>query len=144
MNMPRYAKQTTVPVSRSKAQVEETLRRYGIDEFFIGSSPRGDGVGFTYNGRVYKHNVPMPNPDDYRTDRQHDQAIRQRWRILHMSLKMKLEEVQSGGMTFEDQFLSMMCLPDGSTVADFMRLPANAKLLDKAEMPLLTGGQQKE
>jgi len=31
--MPRYAKHTVVPISRSKAQIEETLIRYGIDEF---------------------------------------------------------------------------------------------------------------
>ena len=57
-----------------------------------------------------------------------------------MSLKMKLEEIQSGGMTFEDQFLAMMALPDGSTVGDFMRLPENLARLKSVEMPkLLTG-----
>jgi len=96
-------------------------------------------VGFKYNNRLYKHNVPQPKRD-YLSDRQYEQAVRQRWRIFYMSLKMKLEEIDSEGMTFEDQFLAMMCLPDGSTVADFMRLPKNATLLEKAEMPkLLTG-----
>ena len=138
--MAKYAKDTKVPVARTKVQVQELLVNYGIDEFFFGSSPRGDGIGFKYEGRVYKHNVPMPNPDDYRCDNQYKQAIRQRWRIFYMSLKMKLEEIQSGGMTFEDQFLAMMALPDGSTVGDFMRLPENLARLKSVEMPkLLTG-----
>lgn len=138
--MAKYAKNTTVPVSRTKVQIQEMLIKYGIEEFFFGTSPRGDGIGFKYEGRVYKHNVPMPDPDDYTTENQCKQAVRQRWRIFYMSLKMKLEEVQSGAISFEDQFLAMMALPDGSTVGDFMRLPENIAKLQKAEMPnLLTG-----
>ena len=138
--MAKYAKNTTVPASKSKVQVQELLVNYGIDEFFFGTSPRGDGIGFKYEGRVYKHNVPMPDHDDYATDKQYEQAVRQRWRIFYMSLKMKLEEIQSGGMTFEDQFLAMMVLPDGTTVSDFMRLPENVAMLQKSKMPrLLTG-----
>lgn len=140
MTMAKYAKNTKVPVSRSKVRVQELLVNYGIEEFFFGTSPRGEGVGFKYEGKVYKHNVPMPKRDDYKLQSQYDQAVRQRWRIFYMSLKMKLEEVLDGGISFEDQFLAMMALPDGSTVADFMRLPENVTKLNKAEMPkLLTG-----
>lgn len=135
--MAKYAKNTKVTASRSKVQVQELLVNYGIDEFFFGTSPRGEGVGFKYDGKVYKHNVPMPNRNDFRNETQHNQAIRQRWRIFYMSLKMKLEEVQDGGISFEDQFLSMMTLPDGSTVADFMKLPENVEKLNEAEMPKL-------
>ena len=127
-------------MSKSKVQVQELLINYGIEEFFFGTSPRGDGIGFKYEGRIYKHNVPMPSQDDYRTDNQYEQAVRQRWRIFYMSLKMKLEEIQSGGISFEDQFLSMMTLPDGSTVGDFMRLPENLARIQSTKMPkLLTG-----
>lgn len=135
--MAKYAKNTTVPIGRTKVQTQELMTNYGIKEFFFGTSPRGDGIGFKYEGHVYKHNVPMPSRDDYGTDRQYEQAIRQRWRIFYMSLKMKLEEIQSGGISFEDQFLSMMTLPNGSTVAEFLRLPENVALLSRSEMPKL-------
>lgn len=138
--MAKYANKTKVTASTSKVQVQELLVNYGIDEFFFGTSPRGEGVGFKYEGRVYKHNVPMPKQDDYDYETQYSQAIRQRWRIFYMSLKMKLEEIQNGGISFEDQFLSMMALPDGSTVGDFMRLPENIAKLNKAEMPKLLIG----
>ena len=138
--MAKYAKNTTVSVSKSKVQVQDVLMNYGIDEFFFGTSPRGDGIGFKYKDKIYKHNVPMPNYEDYRTDNQYEQAVRQRWRIFYMSLKMKLEEIQSGGVSFEDQFLAMMVLPNGTTVSDFMKLPENLAKLQKSEMPhLLTG-----
>ena len=135
--MARYAKNTSVPVARSKQKIEELLVSYGIEESFMGRSPRGDGIGFKYKGKVYKMNVPVPEYEDFKTDNQFQQAIRQRWRILYMSMKMKFEEVDAGVTSFEDQFLAQMCLPDGSTVADFMKLPDNIARLEKTEMPKL-------
>lgn len=138
--MAKYAKNTSVPISRSKAQIEETLLRYGIKEFGMGVSPRGDGILFNKNGRIYKINVPNPNKDDYKTDKQYEQARRQRWRVLLLSIKAKLEEIEAGLISFDDQFLSYLALPDGSTVGDFMRLPDNASRLAQTKMPKLLMG----
>lgn len=134
--MARYAKNTTVPVARSKQKIEELLVSYGIEESFWGRSPRGDGVGWKYKGKVYKKNVPTPSKKD-KTEKQYEQEVRQRWRILYMSLKMKFEEIEAGVESFEDQFLAQMCLPDGSTVGDFMKLPENLARLEKTQMPKL-------
>lgn len=134
--MAKYAKNTTVPVARSKQKIEELLESYGIEESFSGRSPRGDGIGFKYQGKVYKMNVPVPKRED-KTEKQYQQELRQRWRILYMSMKMKFEEIDAGVISFEDQFLAQMSLPDGSTVADFMKLPANLKRLQQTEMPKL-------
>ena len=138
--MARYAKNTSVPISRSKAQIVETLLRYGITELGMGVSPRGDGIIFKKEGRLYKINVPNPNQDDYSTDLQYEQARRQRWRILLLSVKAKLEEIEAGLISFDDQFLAYMALPDGSTVGDFMRLPENIKRLAQTKMPKLLIG----
>ena len=134
--MARYAKKTTVPVARSKQNIEELLESYGIEESFSGRSPRGDGIGWKYKGKVYKMSVPVPSKDD-KTDKQYEQEMRQRWRILYMSMKMKFEEIDAGVISFEDQFLAQMSLPDGSTVADFMRLPENLKRIERTQMPKL-------
>jgi len=134
--MARYAKNTSVPIARSKQKIEELLVSYGIEESFWGRSPRGDGVGWKYKGKVYKKNVPMPSKDD-KTEKQYEQEMRQRWRILYMTLKMKFEEIEAGVESFEDQFLAQLCLSDGSTVGDFMRLPENVAQLEKTEMPKL-------
>lgn len=135
--MPRYAKNTTVPVARSKQKIEEAFDAFGIEESFSGKSLRGDGIGFRYQGKVYKMNVPRPERDNFGTEKQYEQAIRQRWRILYMSIKMKLEEIEAGVISFEDQFLAQMSLPDGRTVSDFMKLPENVKRLEKTQMPKL-------
>ena len=138
-----YAKATSVPVSRSRSQIQDELEKFGIDEFFFGTSPRGQGIGFTYQGRVYKMNVPLPTRDSNTTDRQYEQSLRQRWRILRMTLKMKLEEINTGVMSFEDEFLAQMVLPNGTTVSDFMKLPENVARLEKTQMPKLLSGATK-
>lgn len=133
----RYAKNTSVPISRSKSQIEETLLRYGIEEFAIGTSPRGDGILFKKGERTFKINVPNPNPDDFSTDTKYVQARRQRWRILLLSIKAKLEEIEAGLISFDDQFLSYMALPNGTTVGEFMKLPENVAKLSQTQMPKL-------
>lgn len=134
--MPRYAKNTTVPIARSKQKIEELLTSYGIEESFLGRSPRGDGIGWKYKGKVYKMSVPIPSKEN-KTEKQYEQELRQRWRILYMSMKMKFEEIDAGVISFEDQFLAQMSLPDGTTVADFMKLPENITRLEKTKMPKL-------
>ncbi|HDY88570.1 MAG TPA: hypothetical protein ENH82_10750 [bacterium] len=137
--MAKYAKDTTVTIEKSKIQIQKLFIDWGITEFFFGTSIRGDGIGFQYNGRTYKWNIIIPK-EKHLTDNQQRARGRQRWRILYMSLKMKLEEVSSGAETFEDQFLAKMCLPNGNTVADFMKLPENVAKLAESKMPsLLTG-----
>lgn len=49
-----------------------------------------------------------------------EKAMRQRWRALALVVKAKLEAVESGITTFEDEFLAHIVLPDGSTVGEFM------------------------
>lgn len=138
--MAKYANKTSVSVSKTKMQIEKLLVDWGINEFFFGRSPRGDGIGFKYESKTYKLNVPNPKKEYNTSKAQYEQMLRQRWRVLYMSLKMELEKIDDGCVSFEDQFLGMMCLPDGSTVADFMKLPENLALLAKTEMPkLLTG-----
>ncbi len=126
--MAKYAKYTKVSIKDTKMHVEKLLVNWGIEEFFFGTSPRGAGIGFKYKERTYKVSVPVSNDMS-------DREQRQMWRIFYMSLKMELEKIDAGLISFEDQFLSQMALPDGSTIADFIKLPQNAELLGKSEMP---------
>jgi len=132
--MAKYAKDTKVAVRNSKMHIEKLLTDWGIEEFFFGTSPRGEGIGFKYKDKIYKLSVPMPDDGD-------EKKRRQMWRILFMSLKMDLEKIDAGLTTFEDQFLAQMALPDGSTVSDFMKLPKNLELLQQSKMPLLLTGE---
>lgn len=126
--MAKYARNTDVPVRNTKMHIEKLLIDWGIQEFFFGTSPRGEGIGFKYKNNVYRISVPVPEDGS-------EQTKRQMWRILFMSLKMKLEEIDAGLITFDDQFLSQKALPDGSTVGEFMKLPENIALLQQSQMP---------
>ena len=53
-----------------------------------------------------------------------------------MVIKAKLEAVESGIVTFEQEFLAHLVLPDGATVGDRV-LPELENTLNGAEMPKL-------
>lgn len=118
--MAKYAKNTTVSADRSKAEIERTLIRYGVDEFFYGRSATGAAIGFTYKGRAIKLDVPLPDRQEYKANKTGDanweKECRRVWRVLLLWIKADLEVVKLGRITFEDIFLAQTCLPDGSTV----------------------------
>lgn len=132
--MATYAAETKVPVGRSRDEIEKTLTRYGADQFVYGWSEDGAAVGFRIGGRMIRMLVPMPAKNDRtitHTDggarrsesaaqAAYEQAQRQRWRAMALVVKAKLEAVQSGIATIEQEFLAWTMLPDGSTVGDWM------------------------
>jgi hypothetical protein len=63
-----------------------------------------------------------------------EQGCRQRWRALALCIKAKLEAVESGISTFEDEFLAHTVLPDGSTAGDWLR-PQIAEVYRTGKMP---------
>lgn len=136
--MSRYASQTQVPVERSRAEIERTLARYGAEQFIYGWDRAGAVIGFvvtTEGGqkRQVRFQLPLPDradPDfthhsrgrrtDTEIERRYEQACRQRWRALALVVKAKLEAVEAGIATFEDEFLAYTMLPGGSTVGQWL------------------------
>lgn len=147
--MPKYATKTSVASDRSKAEIEKTLMRYGADQFAYGWSGDDAVVAFAINGRAIKVRVPMPdrNDDEFwnsptgkkRTHevamRKWEQAGRQRWRALLLVIKAKLEAIESGISTFEDEFLAFMVLSDGRTVGDSLGVQIRAAIDDGGMLP---------
>jgi hypothetical protein len=127
-----FAAKTTVPVDRSKAELERLLGKYGADQFAYMSSAEGAMVAFRMRGRHVRFLMPMPDPDDFRLTptgrgRSHEekgrafqQALRSRWRALVLIVKAKLEAVAAGVSTFEREFLADIMLPDGTTVHEWL------------------------
>ena len=146
--MPRYAENTDVSVERSRAEIERTLGRWGASRFLYASQEDGCVIGFHYQDKQIKFHLPLPDRKDkafwYTPARQSqrsaekaarvwEQACRQRWRALALSIKAKLESVDSGIETFEIAFLPYVVLPDSKTVSEHV-LPA----LGKNQLPALT------
>lgn len=149
--MPRYAENTSVPVERSKAEIERTLHRYGASEYITGWNANQAMVGFKMKDRYVKFLLPMPRKEDEQflltptgrersPTQQHqawEQACRQSWRALALAIKAKLECVESGISSFEQEFMAHIVLPNGKTVGEEV-LPKVAAAYDSGKVqPLL-------
>lgn len=153
---PQYAKDTDVPVERSRAEIESTLLRYGADQFMYGINRDRAMIAFRAQGRHIKFLLPLPDRQareyTHRRVNQHEstavpvapeeahrkweQACRQRWRALNLCIKAKLEAVAAGITTFEDEFMAHIVLPDGATVAEHVR-PSIEQAYTTGKMPPL-------
>lgn len=136
--MSRYAATTTVSVERSRAEIESTLLRYGASQFMYGWDQAGAVIAFVMEPTAEKKRqvrfmLPLPARGEWRfthhsrglrtpdaAKKEWEQACRQRWRALALVVKAKLEAVESGIATFEDEFLAYILLPDGGTVSQWL------------------------
>lgn len=150
--MATYASQTGVSSEASRAEIERTLRRYKATSFMYGWEETQALVGFVVNDRKIRFLLPMPNPKDRhfthtparRTlrspaeqEKAYEQAVKQRWRALALVIKAKLEAVEAGIVSFDEEFGMHFVLPSGRTVAQEV-LPAMVEAYRLGHMP--TGG----
>lgn len=133
----RYAASTDVDVDRSRAEIERTLRRFGCEEFGYSWTPDGYRIGFRIKNRLVRYDLPLPRPEDRQFTRTparglertpaaaqaaYDQAVKQRFRALLLVIKAKLEAVESGITTLEDEFLAHTVIPGTKvTVGEWIR-----------------------
>lgn len=154
--MARFAEGTAVPVERSRGEIERTLARYGADQFVYGWDADQALVAFRADGRQVRFTLPLPDRQDRAITHQrvnqhsggmrqrspaeqvkaYEQASRQCWRALALVIKAKLEAVESGIVTFEQEFLAHMVLPNGQTVGDWVE-PQLAEAYAGGSMPAL-------
>lgn len=129
--MSRYAKDTSVSVSSSKAEIERLIERYGASDFMSGWNAERAMIAFTMNDRQIRFMLPMPDKNERRFThssrgarapetalKEWEQACRQRWRALALVIKAKLEAVESDISAFDDEFLANIVLPHGRTVSE--------------------------
>lgn len=154
-----YAKQTQVTEQKSRDEIERTLARYGADQFLYAREEGRAVIRFRMNLRQISFVLPLPVKEDFplptgymtspalkaaearRTER-FEQAVRQRWRALALIVKAKLEAVEAGVTSFDDEFLAHMLLADGSTFGDWAA-PQIEQIYRMGTMPpLLTAGGQ--
>lgn len=133
---PVYAVDTSVPVSRTKSEIEENLSRFGATSFAFATHPDRAIVMFEYNARRVRFDLPLPTAG---TEAQIARQHRQRWRALLLSIKAKIVSVQTEIETFEEAFLAHVVLADGRKVSDTV-LPAIEHQYKTGQfIPLLEG-----
>lgn len=150
--MAKFAADTSVSSDRSRAEIENTLRRYGADRFAYMSERERAVIGFEAHNRRIRFDLPMPDPQArefthtaaksiQRTPAQAheawEQACRQKWRALALVVKAKLEAVEAGITTFESEFLAHIVLPNGQTVGAMAAPSIEAAYQGKSMPPLL-------
>lgn len=148
--MSTYASQTTVSPEKSRAEIEAILKRYGASHYGYMSGPDKAAIAFQAKDRRLRFTLPMPLRVEYKTDKRGywrsdaaidthwNQAMRQRWRALALVIKAKLEAVEAGVSTFEEEFMANIVLPSGQTMAEYA-LPQIAQAYESNTMPSLLG-----
>ena len=126
--MSRYAARTSVSVSRSRIELENTLERYGCEAFGYLSKEGSHTIQFEYSGRTIRLGVEAGETP---------QETRQRWRILLLWVKATLETIEVGLQDFDTAFALHTALPNGETLADKI-VPELQRLAEGGKLPLLT------
>lgn len=127
-----YAEKTQVSVARTVGDIESIANAHGGEDFAYATlSKQGIGiVGFRCQNRQVRITVPLPqesDPDIAHTptgkvrapaDRKRftEQMTRSRWRSIYLVVKAKFEAIESGIVTFDEEFLPHIVLPGGATV----------------------------
>lgn len=130
----RYAATTEVPVSRSRAAIEEMLRQRGATHYATGWDATHDTIQFDLFDQRIRFTLPKidttkreftHNRQGYRrppsaVQKSVEQADRQRWRALYLVIRAKLEAIEAGIAIFEQEFLSFIVQPNGLTIGDML------------------------
>ena len=98
---------TAVPVARSQEAVRTLLRDAGADRVAFGEVLNGPalsvGVEFLHNEVLVRVTCPVGEPS--MSTKTTEQETRRVWRVLHWSLKARMESINEGLETFEQAFL---------------------------------------
>lgn len=153
--MSKYAATTEVSSEKSRGEIERTLTRYGANAFMYGWQDDKAVIGFKAHGKMLRFVLPMPDKTarefthsrhenswsqrqltQAEQEKRYEQAVRQRWRALALTIKAKLEAVEVGITEFESEFLAQIVLPNGQTMAEHSR-PLIDRAYESGTMPAL-------
>lgn len=139
-----YAQGTRVDVAKTRSEIEALLTKHGATSFASGWEGTRARILFEAHGRRVRFTLALlevarASGGDLKKENEN----RRRWRCLLLMLKAKLEAVANNLVSFEDEFLSFIMVPDGSgeTVGDWVG-PQLMKAYERggAMPPLLGAG----
>lgn len=157
--MGTYAKDTSVSSELSRLDIEKTLIRYGATGFAYATESGRAMIAFRLQSRQVRFILPLPdiNSDEFRftparkTERSQkakydawEQECRRCWRALLLVVKAKLEAIETGISTFDNEFMANIVLPGGTTVGEWMTPQIEEAYLTGSipkMLPLLEGRQ---
>lgn len=134
----KFAKSTDVPMEKSRAEIERVLAKYGADAFGYTLDGTAAKIAFRMAGRHFRFALTLPARDRWDflhykqgsttflrakgvPEKMWEQECRSLWRALLLVIRAKLEAIEVGITSLEDEFMAFMVLADGSTVGETMK-----------------------
>lgn len=137
-----YARNTSVPIGRSQDEIRKIISKHGASGFIFGEQGPLAIIGFEMCGKRIKFILPMPTlPSKNATAasiKTYEQLCRSKWRCLVLAIKAKLECVEAGITTLEQEFMAHIVLPNGQTIGQAV-LPQIEQAYKDRKMPPLLG-----
>lgn len=117
-----YAKDTIVPVTKSRSEIEQLLERHKAKQYgtAVDYEKLTARVQFRLQDRIVRFTTALPDPKKFGKSERLGRAERQRWRALLLVIKAKLESVESSIETFEQAFLAQIVMPNDATVGELL------------------------
>jgi hypothetical protein len=148
-----FAKDTSVSVDSTLQEIRKTLKRYQATNFTMQEADTHVIVAFEMCNRRVRFVLPLPQPDEVRVKVNaslvtrispvaYEQSIRQKWRALSLTIKAKLESVQSGIETIEEAFMAQLVIADGRTMGEWAKPQIEQLYGAQQKMPPLLGSGQ--
>jgi hypothetical protein len=132
----KYAKETSVAVDKTRAEIERTLERYGASAFAYANDGKKATIAFRASDRNIRFDLALPQRDGFTSQAKLEQAQRSIWRAMLLCIKAKLEAVESAIESFDEAFFAHVVMPDGRTIYEAAR--ANVALAYQGrDVPLL-------
>jgi hypothetical protein len=140
----RYAEGTAVSVESSRGEITGVLTKHGCMRMAWATEPEGDTLQFELGGQQYRFKIVRPTVDAvkamYREDGRDwsrvydaqskvDAEWRRRWRAHVLLLKAKLEFVEGGDTTLEQEFMPALVTKNGATLGELMATAKGQQLL---------------
>jgi hypothetical protein len=128
----KYASRTEVGVRQSRHHLETLLTTHGAEGYAYGWTADHDRVEFVLESRRIRFTLPRPTRDQFlltptglqRTDAQVQAAVeaedRRRWRALLLVVRAKLEAIEGGIATLDEEFLAFIVLPNDHTIGEIL------------------------
>lgn len=150
-----YAKSTSVPEERTKAEIERLVVKAGASRFATSWEMDAATILFDMKSRRVRFTVPLPKPADFEKNAAgarrglsaaraaYEQERKRLMRSLLLAIKAKLESVESGIETFEDAFLAHIVVPGrhGMTIGEWAGEQIESVYNGKPLPPLLGTGR---
>lgn len=133
-----FAEHTTVPISKTRGEIEALVEKHGATRFASGwTEDSKEAISFALRGRLIRFVLSLPTQADGEKVRRKRYPYRltgdalaqwiagesrRRWRCLLLALKAKLEVVESGIASFDEEFLAHIVTTGNLTVYEALKL----------------------